>query len=299
MILTLSSRKRLEINLTSSFIQTVLLFNSLISNNATRLLEKPRGSKAPFLLKNKTGYDINIWATQDSTNYLNNSVNIKNNEEIPWRFDDLRTLREDVSASVHNSLGIQIDNNNKWDLISRISVDREGEHTYILKSKISKILHRVVVDIKLQDTFKVVTFRSSYLIENSTHLPIEIVIIGSNGKPIINSQKLVPGDKYSLPIEAAYDQRIKLRPNQGFEYNWSNESFYWQDLIKRPTRSITCRSLNQNEPLFRFQTCADFDNNDPLSHVYPKLTLRLRAPIEIENLLPFDIKFRWVKIKMP
>ena len=25
---------------------------------------------------------------------------------------------------------------------------------------------------------------------------------------------------------------------------------------------------------------------------YPKLTLRLRAPIEVENLLPYDIRFR-------
>ncbi|TIC36939.1 hypothetical protein E3Q08_04156 [Wallemia mellicola] len=286
MNITLSSRKRLEINLTSAFIQTALLFYSLVGNNATRLLEKPRGSSAPFLLRNHTGYDMGVWPTHESE-----SVSpLANNTELPWRFEDLRTLREDVSASGHNSLGIQLDNT-KWEKIGRISVDKEGQQTYILKSKISKILHRVVVDIKLQDTFKVVTFRSAYLIENSTHLPIEVVIIGGNGKPTSASTKVVPGDSYALPIEAAYEQRIKLRPDPGFDYGWSSEALYWQDIMKRPARSISCKSNNAGEPSFRFQACADYDQSDELTQIYPRLTLRLRALIEIENLLPYDIKF--------
>jgi vacuolar protein sorting-associated protein 13A/C len=28
------------------------------------------------------------------------------------------------------------------------------------------------------------------------------------------------------------------------------------------------------------------------SRLYPRMTLRLRAPLEVENLLPYDIKFR-------
>lgn len=287
MNITLSSRKRLEFNLTSAFIQNALLFYSLIGNNATRLLEKPRGSSAPFLLRNHTGYDMNVWATHDASN----AMSLGSTSESPWRFEDLRTLREDVSASGHNSLGIQLDNT-KWEKVGRISVDKEGEQTYILKSKISKVLHRVVVDIKLQDTFKVVTFRSAYLIENSSHLPIEIVIIGGNGRPTAGVTKLAPGQSHALPIEAAYEQRIKIRPDPGFDYGWSTEAFYWQDIMKRPSRSISCKASNSAEPSFRFQACADFDPTDELTHIYPRLTLRLRSPIEVENLLPYDIKFR-------
>ncbi|TIB10448.1 hypothetical protein E3P92_03204 [Wallemia ichthyophaga] len=287
MNIVMSSRRRLEINLTSSFIQTALLFYSLIGNNATRLLEKPRGSSAPFLLRNHTGYDMNVWPTHDASNTLS----LSNTSESPWRFEDLRTLREDVSASAHNSVGIQLDNT-KWESVGRISVDKEGEQTYILKSKISKVLHRVVVDIRLQDTFKVVTFRSTYQVENSSHLPIEIVIIGGNGKPAGGVSKLTPGQSYALPIEAAYEKRIKIRPDPGFGYAWSSEAFYWQDVMKNPSRSISCKASDHAEPSFKFQACADFDPADELTRIYPRLTLRLRSPIEIENLLPYDIKFR-------
>ena len=30
----------------------------------------------------------------------------------------------------------------------------------------------------------------------------------------------------------------------------------------------------------------------PLARLYPRMTLTLRAPVELENLLPYDIKFR-------
>lgn len=79
---------------------------------------------------------------------------------------------------------------------------------------------------------------------------------------------------------AAYDSRIKLRPDRkhiffdlyagpyfaplaaGFGYAWSAESFHWQDLIKRPTRSIVCKSAK--EAAFRFQAYAIHDKSDPL-----------------------------------
>lgn len=76
----------------------------------------------------------------------------------------------------------------------------------------------------------------------------------------------------------------------GFGYAWSSESLGWQDLVKRPTRAIVCKS--QKEAAFRFQAYAVHDKADPLIRVYPKITLRLRAPVEVQNLLPHDIRYR-------
>lgn len=42
----------------------------------------------------------------------------------------------------------------------------------------------------------------------------------------------------------------------------------------------------------RLLTPADLSPSLGPSRTYPRLTLRLRAPVEIENLLPFDIRFR-------
>lgn len=47
----------------------------------------------------------------------------------------------------------------------------------------------------------------------------------------------------------------------GFNHAWSNDSYHWQDFIKRPARTITCKSL-EKEAAFRFQAFGDFDKED-------------------------------------
>lgn len=63
-------------------------------------------------------------------------------------------------------------------------------------------------------------------------------------------------------------------------------------MIKRTSRALTCKANDEKEAAFRFQAFTIFDKQDPLSRTYPKLALRLRAPIEVENLLPYDITYR-------
>jgi vacuolar protein sorting-associated protein 13A/C len=35
-----------------------------------------------------------------------------------------------------------------------------------------------------------------------------------------------------------------------------------------------------------------YDRQDPTARKYPKINLIIRAPIELENLLPFDLNYR-------
>jgi len=59
-----------------------------------------------------------------------------------------------------------------------------------------------------------------------------------------------------------------------------------------PELTISCRSKDGSEAPFRFQASAVYDRHDPTARKYPKINLILRAPIELKNLLPFDLNYR-------
>ncbi len=82
-----------------------------------------------------------------------------------------------------NILGIQFEGAT-WECIKEIPVDREAETLYILRPKVHGITHRLVVDVKLKDNIKVVTFRSVLVIENRTLLTVEMLIVDKQGKDV-------------------------------------------------------------------------------------------------------------------
>ena len=208
-----------------------------------------------------------------------------------------------------NMLSLQIEGM-PWERIKHVSVDREGESIINLRPKLDKVAHRLLCDVKLVDNVKVVTFRSAFNIENRTMVPVEVVVLDADGELSSIIRHMDPGEDCPVPIEAAYHNRIRLRPDRecraaaaaehlltlpaaaGFEYNWSSESVGWQDLVKRSTRTLTCEANASGEAPFRFQCFTICDKQDPMSRVYPRLALRLRAPVEVENLLPYDIQYR-------
>ncbi|GAA5969299.1 hypothetical protein JCM11641_007543 [Rhodosporidiobolus odoratus] len=284
---SVSSKKRLELNITSTFIELALTTSVLLGREGDAVFKKPRGSNAPFLIKNRTGYPISLWSENADTAAQGHRLG--DGQDAPWRFDDWRFARENVGAGNHNSLTVAFEGAG-WERLKHVYVDREGEHVHALRPKIEKVTHRLLCDVKLVDNVKVVTFRSTFLIENKSLVTAEMVIVDEHGKKASQIYKIPPGGECAVPILSAYHDRIKLRPDPGFGYGWSSESYHWHDLVKRPTRAIVCKS--QKEAAFRFQTYTVHDKADPLLRIYPKISLRLRAPVEIENLLPHDIRYR-------
>ncbi|KZO93498.1 vacuolar protein sorting-associated protein 13 [Calocera viscosa TUFC12733] len=290
--LSLLSKDRLEVNVTASFIDTALSAVAVINKEGDRLAKRNRGNDAPYLVQNRTGYRLHLWSDSVGRNQNpSEAVTIEDGQDKPWHFEDWRSLREHVSDTKRNSFAVQFEDR-PWETLRHISVDSEGETSYVLKPKLNQISHRLLCEVIVENNVKVVIFRSTYKIQNYTQLPVELIIIDGNGKPASAVFKISPGDSCSLPIEAAVHNRIRLRPDPGFEYSWSSESFYWQDLMKRNARSIVCRAQNTSDAAFRFQAFTAFDKNDPVTRSYPKMTLTLRAPVELENLLPFDLKYR-------
>ncbi|BGP36549.1 Vacuolar protein sorting-associated protein 13 [Rhodotorula kratochvilovae] len=282
-----ASKKRLELNITSTFIELAMTTLAILNREGEQVFKKARGSNAPFLVKNRTGYPMSLWSEGAEAGAQGHRL--EDGGDIPWRFDDWRKTRENVAASTHNSLTVVFDGMG-WDRLKHVYVDREGEHIHALRPKVDKVTHRLLCDVKLVDNVKVVTFRSTFLVENRSAVNAEMVIVDEHGKKASRIYKIPPGGECAVPILSAFRDRIRIRPDPGFGYAWSTESLHWQDLIKRPTRAIVCKS--PQEAAFRFQTYAVHDKADPLTRIYPKVSLRLRAPIEVQNLLPHDFRYR-------
>ncbi|KAE8269165.1 hypothetical protein A4X09_0g3183 [Tilletia walkeri] len=286
---TVSSKRRLELNVTTTLIETALTYVTTINDQSIQATSNR--NTTPFELRNRTGYKIAVWPDVEDKRQRPPPQYLDDGDNIPWRFEDWKSTREHIKESSSNTLSLQIEGM-PWERLKHISVDREGEFPVSLRPKLNQVPHRLICDVKLKDNVKVITFRSSFQVENSTLVPVELVVLDTNGHLTSTIRKIPPGETCPVPIEAAYHNRIKLRPDPGFDYGWSVESPNWQELTKKSTRVITCPTADKNEAPFKFQCYTEYDKQDPMSRVYPKLTLRLRAPVEIENLLPYDIQYR-------
>ncbi|WWC86271.1 uncharacterized protein L201_001144 [Kwoniella dendrophila CBS 6074] len=288
----LSASERLELNLSSAFIELAITTMTVWSREKDRAKEG-RGTDAPFRIRNRTGLTILLWPEQaDLKKQVTGVKRLDDGADVPWRFEDRKHTRDNVSAVRHNALGIQLQDT-PWEALRGISVDREGDHILTLRPRLDRVSHQITCEIKLENNIKVITFRSTLNIDNQTSLPIEMIVVDSHGKASSGAMKIGPGESCPLPLEAAFEKRFRLRPLRGFgfDYSWSMP-LHWKQLVSKPIRPISCKHQTPKEPAFYFQAQANFDAKDPAAKIYPRMSLTLRAPVELENLLPYDLKFR-------
>jgi vacuolar protein sorting-associated protein 13A/C len=279
-------RKKLEINVSHVLMETVInLMDAINKQSGVKVQSARREIRSPYVVRNQTGYPIIVW-TDSGASPTPALVKVEDGKSIDWRFEDWRTLRE-RTAPIPNKLAIQFEGP-AWETLKGVSVDREGSTSYTLRPAIDSILHRLVVEVSLEDKIKVVTFRSSKLIENSTNIEIEVAFTASTSKPKI--VKIPAGKSYPIPIESAYHDSIYVRPAD-FGYKWSLQGIHWRDLVgKKRVREylVNCPSTDLNTPYFNFQLNCKFLGNQV---DYPELTLKFMAPFILENLLPFDFRY--------
>ncbi|KAJ7634302.1 vacuolar protein sorting-associated protein 13 [Mycena polygramma] len=292
MHLTVSSRERLDLNLTTTFAELALNTLNMWAKQGEYVLQKARGSYAPYRISNRTGSPVFIWPDIDGSTSAKDvsAVKIPNDETVDWRFDDWKTMREHVPSSGQHSVGLQFDGKS-WEQLRSIPVDREGEYVFTLRPRTEKYPHRLLVEVKVVDTVKVVTLRSTYKIENLTLYPIEVTLVDDAGHPVQSLEKVAPGDHYSLPIEAVTLNKVRIQPDQGFGYKWC-PAIRWEDLMAKRSFTLKCPHTDQREAAFRFQAWVQTDVEDAHSRKYPKINLKLRAPVELENLLPYNLEYR-------
>ncbi|KAJ5133749.1 hypothetical protein N7526_005114 [Penicillium atrosanguineum] len=286
------SHKTMELTVTSATIALASKSFQFLSTDED-VLSKPRGADAPYRIRNYTGFDLHVWADvgagEDGP-----AAKLSDGEEYPWRFEDSTAVRETLTPEGHGGIvGVKLEGSG-FDSINRIPVVREGEMVYGLKPKRDNVLHRLLVEVTLgADNVKYITFRSPLLVENNTQIPVELGVFSPDDGHLLKIEKILPGDARPAPVGSAYLHHVVIRPDQGFGYDWSNERLFWKDLMKKPTRTVKCMSESgQQSPPFYFQVNATYDSKDSLTSVYPYMRIRIFAPVEIQNLLPYDFKYR-------
>ncbi|KAL8939573.1 MAG: hypothetical protein Q9211_002685 [Gyalolechia sp. 1 TL-2023] len=288
----LYSHKMMELTVTSATIALASKSADFLSTQED-VLSKPRGADTPYRIRNYTGFDVNVWATAEEDD-RGDAARLSDGEEAPWRFEDPTTMRENLSPEGGvGVVGIKLEGSG-FESIERIPVNREGETLYNLKPRKDKVLHRLLVEIKLgTDNVKYITFRSPLLVENNTQIPVDLGVFSPEEGHLLKIEKIPPGEGRPAPVGAAFMHSLVVRPDQGFGYAWSNERLFWKDLLKRPTRTVTCRGEeNDQSPPFYFQLNTSYDKVNPLTSVYPYMRIKLHAPIELQNLLPYDFNYR-------
>ncbi|RAK82781.1 membrane morphogenesis protein VPS13 [Aspergillus fijiensis CBS 313.89] len=286
------SHKTMELTLTSATIALASKSFQFLSTDED-VLSKPRGADAPYRIRNHTGFDLHVWA-DIGADEDGPAARLADGEEYPWRFEDSTSMRETLAPEGHAGLvGIKLEGSG-FESVNRIPVVREGEILYSLKPKKDGVLHRLLVDVKLgTDNVKYITFRSPLVVENSTQIPVELGVFNPQEGHLLKIEKILPGESRPAPVGAAYMHSLVIRPDQGFGYDWSNEQLHWKDLLRRPTRTIKCLSEGgQQSPPFYFQMHASYNDRDSLTGVYPYMRIKIFAPVEIQNLLPYDFKYR-------
>lgn len=95
---------------------------------------------------------------------------------------------------------------------------------------------------------------------------------------------------------------------EGFGYKWSSP-IRWEDLISRKSFTMKCMHTDPKEVAFRLQAWVQADRGEPslrfvstMSFIRslliqcprkcPTISLKLRAPLELENLLPYNVEYR-------
>ncbi|CZR58169.1 related to vacuolar protein sorting-associated protein VPS13 [Phialocephala subalpina] len=292
MSVDLTSPKMLELTVTSATIALASKSFQFLTQEED-VLSKPRGAEAPYRIRNYTGFDVHVWA--DVAGEANDlAVRLEDGEEGPWRFEDWEKMRENLSPESNTGvIGVRLEGSG-FDSVNKIGVNREGETLYSLRPRKDQILHRLLVEITLgADNVKCITLRSPLLVENKTQIPIELGVFDAQEGHLLKIERIAPGESRPAPVGAAFLKSLLVRPDQGFGYAWSTESLWWKDLLQRPTRTMTCKGeTDKSTPPFYFQMHATFDRSSPLTNIYPYMRIRLSAPVELENLLPYDFKYR-------
>ena len=232
---SLISRERLDLNVTAAFIEMVATVTRVWSKEGAYVLQKARGVYAPYRIRNCTGSGIYIWSDVSGTVEIEDAsmVKLSADEVIDWRFDDWRTTREvsrltfghkiahlllqHVSSFVRHSICLRFDGK-PWEQLRSIPVDQEGEYTFLLRPRKSEHPNRLLCEVKVVDSIKVVTLRSTYKIENSTLYPLELMLVNDQGQPLHSVEKLAPGQSYSVPIDMVTQCQVRLQPDREFFY---------------------------------------------------------------------------------
>lgn len=92
----MTSTERLNVNLSTAFIELALETLNSLSREREHVLQKARGSRAPYRIRNLTGTTLRLWSGAESnpSEVRTSATTVSDGQTVDWRFDDWRTMRE-------------------------------------------------------------------------------------------------------------------------------------------------------------------------------------------------------------
>lgn len=96
MTLAITARDRLNINISTTFVELAIATFNAMTQEGDRVLKGSRGSNAPYRIINRTGYPIFVWSDIEGDSAVKDaaSTQINHGKTVDWRFDDWKTMRE-------------------------------------------------------------------------------------------------------------------------------------------------------------------------------------------------------------
>lgn len=285
---SLRSDKMAEVTLTSQTIGIIGRAVNYLSEDVD-VLSKPRGETSLYRVINQTGYELEVWSDSNDDTTPKPTV-VSKDQEIPWSFIDWHKLRDNLSTDSQKvDLGVKLIGTS-YEPIRRVSVSSVGQQVFPLQSPASHSSHRIMCEVVLVDDVKHIIFRSPLKFTNKTKVPVEIgVNIGSANSRIL---RIEPKQSKSVPVDYAFDHPVYVRPDAQVGFGWSKNPIHWQNFIKGP-KAVSCPSDNENNSVsYFYRVSAKYDTVDPRARFNPSMNIVLAPPVEVQNLLPFDISFR-------
>jgi vacuolar protein sorting-associated protein 13A/C len=91
-----SAQDRLDLNVSTTFAELAVTSANMWGKEGQVLLQKERGSFAPYRIRNRTGSPLFVWSDDDASRSAKDAsaVKVANDQTVDWRFDDWKTMRE-------------------------------------------------------------------------------------------------------------------------------------------------------------------------------------------------------------
>lgn len=288
------SRELAELTLSS---HTIALLSQISDSITKEIPHRLREEVTPYVIHNETGYDVEVWISR-ADGSQDNKRKVPNNGSINWEFEDWRTIRENLDTrNDQDYLGLCLVDS-LYDAVEHVLASGEGEEIYVLDPPVDGVHNRLVCAITLRsDNIKEICLRSSVTILNNAESAIAVKLM-QNPQEVDSELKsdkefiIELGQRRALPIDTVYRDSFRIKPSMNTQFNWSTESFDWGKLMHGGL-ALSCSTIGVEDLAhYYFQAEAQYDKSEPLALIYPHMEIVVSAPIEIENLLPYDIGFR-------
>lgn len=300
-----------------------------------------RAPYIPYILRNHTGCSLqfatittaplsfsNTAATHGQTGIIRKQVTynqsedlvwipVGNEEHVPFTFEHREKFRHTHThvAKVHQ-ISVHIDG---WQAVSPVTVDRVGvffrqalsqDRSNMDKTKSPSV--RIVFDVTVSGSKKIITVRSALQIKNLLHTPIQLFFKTPNFNGFKGSLEMPPlesGSTTSVPLQYCMHE-LYARP-----YRWGTaypaDNVVWHLVRKEESlcnRLYSCECQDDDSSFWfcamikrenyprEYVTLASLDGR--LRHMQqPAHTISFMPVIVIANLLPCRIKFTLGNIK--